>query len=329
MNASEPLNTRQEAPADSRDGIPRRWTLHGLNNGAIFGATCRLVAILPRAMSFGIGHSVMWLAWRLMRETRRAIGANLSAIFPDEAPRALERRAREMLDAYARDVIDFIRALGASLTEQQALFDYRDEDARLFRDLLGQGRGVILVSGHYGNWEVGSVFLRRIVNLPLTIMVKAEPDATVNRLRREIRNRLGVDTIEVRQSLDTALQIRRRLADNQVVAMLMDRHMGRDRIAVQLLGRQASFLKTPPLMGFMTGAPLVPCFIERMAAGRFRVRSGVPIVVARDRPREEAITIAAQDFADQLSARLRAHPEFWYHFYDYWDAQRPDSDSVV
>ena len=39
-----------------------------------------------------------------------------------------------------------------------------------------------------------------------------------------IRDRLGVDTIEVRQSLDTALQIRRRLADNRIVAMLMDRH---------------------------------------------------------------------------------------------------------
>ena len=53
----------------------------------------------------------------------------------------------------------------------------------------------------------------------------------VNRLRREIRDRLGVDTIEVRKSLDTALQIRRRLADNRIVAMLMDRHLGRDRVA--------------------------------------------------------------------------------------------------
>jgi len=285
--------------------------------------------VLPRPISYAIGNVVMWLAWRLMGETRRAVADNLTAIFPDEPPRRRERRAREMLDAYARDVIDFIRALAASPAEQQALFDYREEDARLFSDLLARGSGIILVTGHYGNWEVGSVFLRRIVDLPLTIMVKAEPDAEVNRLRRDIRNRLGVDTIEVRQSLDTALQIRRRLADNQIVAMLMDRHMGRDRVAVQFLGRQAWFLKTPPLMGFMTGAPLVPCFIERTGPGRFRVRSGVPIIVARDRPREEAIALAAQDFADQLSARVRTHPELWYHFYGYWDAQRPDADAVA
>jgi lauroyl/myristoyl acyltransferase len=168
---------------------------------------------------------------------------------------------------------------------------------------------------------VGGVFLRRVVNLPLTVIARTEPNPEVNRLRREIRDRLGVDTIEVRQSLDTALQIRRRLAGNHVVAMLIDRHLGRDRVAVQFLGRQAWFLKTAPLMGYMTGAPLVPCFIERMAPGRFRVRPGTPITVARDRPREEAVAIAAQDFADQLSTRVRAHPEFWYHFYQYWDAQ--------
>ena len=312
-----------------RDAIPRRWTLHGLNNGAIFGATYRGVAVLPRALSYAIGDAGTWLAWRLMRETRDAIADNMRAIFPDESKRALERRARRLLKAYARDVIDFIRALGAPSTEQQALFDYRPEDAQLFHDLLAGGRGIILVSGHYGNWEVGGVFLRRVVNLPLTIIARTEPNPEVNRLRREIRDLLGVDTIEVRQSLDTALQIRRRLADNHVVAMLMDRHLGRDRVAVQFLGRQAWFLKTAPLMGYMTGAPLVPCFIERMAPGRFRVRPGAPITVARDRPREEAVAIAAQDFADQLSTRVRAHPEFWYQFYRYWDAQRDAYDGLA
>jgi len=73
-------------------------------------------------------------------------------------------------------------------------------------------------------------------------------------------------------------------------------------------------------MAFMTGAPLLPCFIERMRPGRFKVRAGVPIHVDRNRSRDEAIQQAAQDFADQLGARIRARPECWYHFYRYWDA---------
>ena len=62
-----------------------------------------------------------------------------------------------------------------------------------------------------------------------------EASAEINRLRIEFRERIGAETLEVRQSMDTALQIRRRLADNRIVAMLMDRHVDRDRVAVHLL----------------------------------------------------------------------------------------------
>jgi KDO2-lipid IV(A) lauroyltransferase len=260
-----------------------------------------------------------------MAETRAAIADNLTAVFPGESPAALERRARGVLRAYAYDVIDFIRALSTPREVLDGVFDYHPNDAKMIVDILAQGRGLILVSGHYGNWEAGSAFLRRVVNVPLTIMAKTEADPEVNRQRREIRELLGVESIEIGKSLDTALQIRRRLAANHVVAFLMDRHIGRDRVAVDFLGRRAWFLQTPVLMGFMTGAPLVPCFIERTAPARFRVLAGTPIVVPRDRPREQAIAEGAQTFAAQLEARVREHPELWYHFYRYWDAQN-DAD---
>jgi len=272
-------------------------------------------------VSYGIARAGSWLAWRLHRGTREALADNLRAVFPGETREALDRRALVTLRAYAEDVIDFIRALRATDAEAQALFDYRPEDAQLFVDLLAQGRGIILVTGHYGNWEAGGVFLRKVTQLPLTIVAMPEENPDVNRLRLQIRDLLGADTIEVGRSLDTALQIRRRLADNRIVAMLLDRNLGRDRVAVQFLGRHAWFLKTPLLMAFMTGAPIVPCFVERIGPGRFRAHTGTPIAVSRERPREESIDAAAQDFADQLSARVRACPHYWYQFYRYWDAQ--------
>jgi KDO2-lipid IV(A) lauroyltransferase len=302
---------------------PPRWTLHHLNNGVIFGATCRIVGALPRRFTYAIGDASTWLGWRLMPQTRRAIADNLEAIVPLESAAARDRRALDTLRSYARDVIDFLRATGATDEAQRRLFDVAPEHTRMFESLLSQGRGVILISGHYGNWEIGSV-LMRVLNLPLTIVAMAEANPEVNRRRREMRDRLGVDTIEVRKSLDTALQIRRRLGDNRIVAMLMDRHFGRDRVEVTLAGRRAWFLKTPVVMALLTGAPLVPCFIERTGPARFSAIPGEPIVVAANFPREEAIRRAAQQFADQLNVRLHAHPDYWYHFYRYWDSQRDD-----
>jgi len=318
LNASEDLEI-PDAGTSRRDRIRRRWTLHGLNNGAIFSATYRGVSVLPRRLSYGIGRAGTWIAWRLMADTRAAIADNLRPLFPGEPQHALESRARLTLASYANDVIDFIRSLRASGPELETLFDYSTDDAQLIRHLLAKGQGLILVTGHYGNWEVGGVFIRKVVKIPVAIVAMAEANPTVNRLRRHIRDLVGADTIEVGQSLDTALQIRRRLAANEMVALLMDRHVGRDRVGVDFLGRRAWFLRTPALMAFVTGAPLLPCFIERLQPGRFMVRAGEPIVVDRNKPRDEGIRIAAQDFADQLSARVRRRPEYWYHFYRYWD----------
>jgi KDO2-lipid IV(A) lauroyltransferase len=318
---SDQIGATAESASDRRDVIPRRWTLHGLNNGHIFRATYRGVTVLPPRVSYGIGRAGTWLAWRLMRETRAAIASNLRALFSDESDAALERRARRTLAAYADDVIDFIRSLSVPDAQLGPFFEHLPSDAALFFDQLARGRGIILVSGHYGNWEAGGVFLRRVTKLPVAVVAMPEADPVVDRIRREIRELIGADTIHVGQSLDTALQIRRRLSENTIVALLMDRHVGRDRVEVTFLGRRAFFQRTPAMMGFMTGAPLVPSFMERVGPSHFVVRAGRPIDVDRSRPRDEAIQAATQDFADQLSARVREHPEFWYQFYPYWDAQ--------
>jgi lauroyl/myristoyl acyltransferase len=157
----------------------------------------------------------------------------------------------------------------------------------------------------------------------------AEADPIVNRIRREIREQIGANTIEVRQSFDTALQIRRRLGEHSVVAMLIDRHYGRDRVPVRLFGRRAWFLRTPFVMGHATGAPVLPCSVERVAPGRFAIHPGAPIYLATDVPRDEAIARAAQLVADTLEERIREHPEFWYQFYRYWDAQRDAYDGLA
>jgi lauroyl/myristoyl acyltransferase len=321
--------TAQTDAADLAETGPRRWTLHGLNNGWIFGATCRGVRLLPRTISYAIGHVGAWIAWRAMPQTREALADNLAPIFPDESRGALERRGLQTLRSYTLDTIDFLRALPAATGDPRTLFDVVDPHGRLLGGLLARGRGVILVTGHYGNWEIGSVLIRRAYDMPLTIVAMAEADPVVNRIRREIRDALGAETIEVRQSFETPLQIRRHLADNRIVAMLVDRHYGRDRVKVTMFGRPAWMLRTPLLMAHVSGAPLLPCAIERIGPGRFRVLPAEPVFVASDRPRDEAIADAAQAVADALAARVREHPDYWYHFYRYWDAQRDIYDGLA
>lgn len=309
------------ADANSTETRPKRWTFHRLNNGFIFGLTVRGVRSLPRSVAYGLGHVGTWLAWRLMPQTNAAVASNLAEVMPGHPPHTLERAALHTYRHYAHDTIDFLRALSASPEEITRTFDLPDENRRIFEEVLAQGRGGLLVTGHYGNWEAGGILMSRVVNMPLTVVAMAESDEDVNKLRRDIRQQMGIATLEVRQSLETALQIRRLLAENRFVAMLIDRHLGRDRVPVTFFGRRTWFLQTPALMGFLTGAPLVVCFLERDRPGHFRTKAVGPIVVDRNLPRNEAVQQATQRVADAIEGRVRANPHSWYHFYRYWDAQ--------
>jgi KDO2-lipid IV(A) lauroyltransferase len=303
------------------DAIPRRWTHHYLNSGLILGLTVRGVRTLPRAVSYGIGHVGTWLAWRLMAETNAAVSDNLGAVFPEASRAKLKRHALETYRSYAYSTIDFLRAVSADDQQARATFDIRPEDRETLEEVLARGTGGLLVTGHYGSWEIGGL-LMRVLGLPLTVVAMLEADPEVNRLRRETREQMGVDVLEVRQALETALQIRRLLGENRLVAMLIDRHLGRDRVQVTHFGRPAYFLRTPALMAYMSGAPLIPCFLERIGPGRFRTFAAEPIDVDRQLGREEAIRLATQRVADTIEARVRVNPHAWYHFYRYWDAQR-------
>ena len=303
---------------------PRRWTMHGLNNGLIFRLTLAGVRCLPRGLSYAIGSMGSSIAWSLMRETNNAVADNLAPVFPDEPLARRRWRALEVYRSYTRDAIDFIRALWASDEEVRAMFTAAPEDIERFRRLLAAGRGAIIVTGHFGSWESGAILMRRVFGLPLTVVAMREANAEVNELRRRIREGIGVPTLEVRQALDTALRIRRLLGENRAVALLMDRHLGRDRLPVSLFGRRAWFLRTPALLAYVTGAPLVPCFIERTGPGRFRAILGEVIELSPEEPRDAALARAVQAVADALEARVRARPESWYHFYRYWDAQRDE-----
>ncbi|HWT44646.1 MAG TPA: lysophospholipid acyltransferase family protein [Vicinamibacterales bacterium] len=293
-----------------------------MNNGVIFGITYHGVRRLPRSVSYAIGHIGSSIVARFAPESTSAIVENLRPVFPDESDAALRRRALETYRSYTRDAIDFLRAIEDPRVEQS--FDIGDLTRERAAWIYSQGRGAILVTAHFGNWEAGSLLMARALRLPLTVVAMREPDETVNKIRSDIRARIGIETIEVRQSLDTPLKIRAALAQNRFVALLVDRHLGRDRVPVTLFGRRAWFLRTPLLIAALTGAPLAVSSIERSGPGRFVATMGPPITIPNGASKDEWIPQAAQQIADEIAERVRARPECWYHFYRYWDAQRDD-----
>lgn len=292
-----------------------RWHARGLNNGAIFSVTCHGVARLPRAWSYAIGHVGTWIAYHLMRDGTEGLVDNFRVVLPEAADRELHRLALLTYRSYARDTIDFIR--GLEMTAGQLGSIVAEFDSGWLDRLLGEGRGIIVLGGHFGNWELGGVVLRLLRGYPLSVVGRPEASAAVGVLRHRLRASLGIETIEIGQMLGTALQIRRALAANGLVAMLADRHLGRDRVDVTFFGRPTGFLRSPAMIAALSGAPMLPSYLIRQPDGRFAAVCGTPIRVS-GADSEAAIRAATQAFATDLESRIRDAPHLWYQFYSYW-----------
>lgn len=309
-----------DAAADSaREPARIRWHPRGFNNAAIFGATYYGVTHLPERVSHGIGHLGTWLAWKLQRGGTRALMNNLRHVLPDASNAELRALALRTYRSYAKDTIDFMRFL--EMSDAEMTRRVQRIDTSTLDSVIERGEGAISVTAHFGNWEIGAVLLRRIYNYPVSVVVMPELSPAVNALRKQFRRALAIETFEVRQSMDTALRIRGLLRGRHVVGMLLDRYVGRDRVPVTFFGRRAYFLRTPALMGYLTGCPMVPAFVYRLDDGRY---SGVclpPIYVDREGDRDRNVQRATQLFADLLEEQIRRQPHYWYQFYPFWETQ--------
>jgi KDO2-lipid IV(A) lauroyltransferase len=297
-----------------RKGEQVRWHLHGWNSARVVRLARWGVAHFPRPLSDGIGHCGSWLAFRAMKEATAALMDNQRVVAPELGQRDLRALALRTYRSYASEQADLLRCLAMNPRDVRSFLSPLSE----FDPVRVDGGGTLVVTGHLGNVELAGVMLRVLFDDPLTAVVLPERDPGVNDLRREMRASFGIESLEVRGAVDTALRIRRLLAENRVVALVADRALGRDRVEVEFFGRPTGFLRSPALMGYATGAPLVPAFILRQADGGYAGFASDPIYVARTGDRDAALQAAMQAFARVLEKHVRAYPHLWYQFYPYW-----------
>jgi KDO2-lipid IV(A) lauroyltransferase len=292
-----------------------RWHLHGLNTGTVFSLARWGVLHLPRRLSDLIGHSGTWLAFHLAKQATAALLANQAVVAPGLSGRDRRALALRTYRNYARETSDFFRSLSMDRRQLASLVS-----PLTTHDLQAEGKGVLLVTGHIGNLELGAVLLQALYGYRLTVVVLPEVDPAVNAQRRTMRASVGIDTLEVRGAAETALQIRSRLAENGVVVLVCDRALGRDRVDVEFFGRPTGFLRTPAILAELTGAPLVPSFILRQPDGRYLGSAGDPLHVPRTGDHRTDVRAVMQAFASVLEAQVARHPDLWYQFYPYWGA---------
>ncbi len=253
---------------------------------------------------------------------KREIAANLGRLLGlPEGSRRVRRATRQMLFNFAYYWVDLFRFAQLPAERAQELLD-GCVGAEHLESERAAGRGVILLTAHLGNWELGGLFLARL-DLPLTVVYVRDEFEVAERFRSLLRQRVQVQEIAINPAGGLAsLPVLRSLAEGRVVAMQGDRDFNDRGVVVDFCGAPACFPDGPFHLARMTGASLVPAFVVYGSGHRFEIEIGAPIRVPKSQDREAEVRKALNRWVSVLEDAVHRWPTQWYTFFDPWaDAQ--------
>lgn len=273
---------------------------------------------VPRRISYPLARAIGSGYFRLRPKYLSAIRANLAIITGEEEGSERVRRAADaMVRGHASAWLDFLHFATRPPSESSRLVE---SVVGFDRILAGRakGKGVLLLTAHLGNWEVGGLMLAE-VRQPIHVVLVPDIFPGVERARRRLHERAGVTEIPIDNSAGPTLAVLRALEQNAIVAMQGDRDFNNTGIAVPFFGRPAYFPRGPFRVAMATGAAVLPAFIRRVPDGRYRAILEEPLEIARGGDRDAALRTNVSRYVAILERYVRENPEQWYCFYPFWD----------
>ena len=253
-----------------------------------------------------------------LRSIRRGVASNLDAAL---GPCGWWRRQVRIWRTFSSFAWSQTERYERLLTDRP--FDMTGERWEVWQQAVDSGEGVVLVTGHVGNWEMASTLPEARGDSCLHVVREEEmdPDAQAFVAERLARRTGDGYVTHFAAGVEPTLGVKlyEALTRGEVVALQGDRPRKQGRsVPVTFLGRPYQLPAGPLALARQAGVPLVPAFVFRTGRRAYRIRFSDPIRVPRTPDRPGDLETAAQQLADQIAAAVRHRPHQWFVFRELW-----------
>jgi len=213
---------------------------------------------------------------------REAAAANILASFEGERDqKECTRILRELYIHFGRMLFEVphILRLDPDRLSQYCVF----ENEERFQAALDKGRGVFVLTAHFGNWEFMSAAIQIRFGVDSAVIVRPMDYAPLDRLMVRMRSRFGSEVIPKKKAMRRVIGA---LREKKTLGILLDQNVDwYEGVFVPFLGRWACTNKGLALLALKTDAPVVPVFAVRQEDGRHRILFGrdIPLVKTGDK----------------------------------------------
>lgn len=273
--------------------------------------------VLPRRQGLAMGRALGRFACRLglrravsLENVRRALGDRLD----------VHTRQSTVVSAYEHlgmTVVELLQLPRMSWNTRRSSLEFVGREH--LDAALERGRGAIVASAHYGNWEfLGAGGVAH--DLPVTFVVQRLRNAKVDAMLRQIRESVGIRVVERGMALR---QVRDEIAANRLVGIMCDQDARRRGIFVPFFATPASTHKGAAQLAIRLDTPFIPMFVRRLADGRHRMIVREPIQVPPNMREDEAIYTMMLRFNQMLEEEIRVDPGQYLWMHRRWKSAPP------
>jgi len=250
----------------------------------------------------------------------------LMAAFPELSRREALRTARRSYRNLFTTVFELMWTSRIRDEDASAILQLRDRE--IFESAFRRGRGVIVMSGHYGKWEWLCILAARLFGLRFTVVVHPLHNPYVDRLVESYRTLFGNRVVPMRAAVRESI---RTLREHGVLAMIADQSGPGGGLFLPFLGRPAATYEGPAVFALKTGAAVLLATADRREDGNYTAHIEEIPTSDLNGPSEQNIRELTRRHVEALERRIAANPGDWLWQHRRWKhAPPPDStDSAI
>jgi len=275
---------------------------------------------LPLSGIRAFGRMMGWLTWRLDRRHREVAEENVQwalGLSPAET-RPFVRRVYRNSGMTSSECLMLPHILRRYRIADLSHY----EGVEHLKGALAKGRGVIFLTAHIGNWELGGLALAEQSGGKLLSIARTLDNPLLERHLSRIRHQLGQTVVDRKGALRHIIQAVRA---GGVVGLLIDQNQRKDGVFVDYFGRLASTTPSAAIIALRYDVPDVAGHAIRGADGKFEMRVDPPFELIRTGDTEKDILANTAMFTKHIEGWVRRYPDQWAWLHSRWRT-RPEEE---
>ncbi|HHL72044.1 MAG TPA: hypothetical protein ENJ29_06005 [Bacteroidetes bacterium] len=273
-----------------------------------------VVTAVPLTAARGLGRALGWLTFTAVRIRRDVTLENLRHAFPEKDEREIKAVALATYKQFGMMMVEYLRMPKIRPQDIFSLLHVADDSP--LRQAHAAGKGAILLTAHFGNWEYLGIHVTAS-GYPTTYLFQEQSNPLVDALIRDYRVGIGMDVVPRGMAVRSTL---RALQKGRFVAFVADQDAGRNGIFIDFLGRPASTPTGPARFAIKAGAPVVFCLCYRDEGGDLHGYYETlydPATAGAASPDETVRTILTL-YNRTLEKWIRDYPDHWFWMHKRW-----------